>query len=56
MTSTVAPTASQAVRQSLACITRCAMSGIATRPNINASVEIEVTKARRRTNQFTIEP
>jgi hypothetical protein len=54
--STVVPIATQAVRQSAACITKCAISGIATRPIICASVAIEVAKARRRTNQLTTEP
>ena len=56
MIRTVLPTASQAIRQSLASITACAIIGITTSPAISATVEIEVTKVRLRTNQLTIEP
>ena len=46
------PIASQPKRQPPCCIANCAISGIATRPAICATVAIEVAKARRATNQL----
>ena len=49
---TVAPIATQPLRQPPSRIASCAMIGIATRPDIWARVAIDVASVRRATNQL----
>ena len=54
--SAVAPIATQPSRQSPSCMASWAMIGSTTRPDIWASVAIEVARARRATNQLLSAP